>query len=251
MIEFKKLIKADIIKFKSTQIPWMHLYIPILGLIIFLSYYSYTPCTSFSKISAYLQVLSITFPMLIGIITSIVAEQEYIAGGFKNILIASETKNLSIMSKFTLCLLFGSLSTILAVVGFYIGYSFIDSNIYPIYINLAIVAILIGSNIFLYILHLFLSFRFSKAVSIGVGIAESLVAALFLTGMGDGRWPFLPSSWSIRFTSSLLMKYQSAEDILLDQDLKLGIIISIVLTFISFVIMLVWFKNWEGNRTEE
>ena len=251
MIEFKKLIKADIIKFKSTQIPWMHLYIPILGLIIFLSYYSYTPWTSFSKISAYLQVLSITFPMLIGIITSIVAEQEYIAGGFKNILIASETKNLSIMSKFTLCLLFGSLSTILAVVGLYIGYSFIDSNIYPIYINLAIVAILIGSNIFLYILHLFLSFRFSKAVSIGVGIAESLVAALFLTGMGDGRWPFLPSSWSIRFTSSLLMKYQSAEDILLDQDLKLGIIISIVLTFISFVIMLVWFKNWEGNRTEE
>ena len=78
MIEFKKLIKADIIKFKSTQIPWMHLYIPILGLIIFLSYYSYTPWTSFSKISAYLQVLSITFPMLIGIITSIVAEQEYI-----------------------------------------------------------------------------------------------------------------------------------------------------------------------------
>ncbi len=144
MIEFKKLIKADIIKFKSTQIPWMHLYIPILGLIIFLSYYSYTPWTSFSKISAYLQVLSITFPMLIGIITSIVAEQEYIAGGFKNILIASETKNLSIMSKFTLCLLFGSLSTILAVVGFYIGYSFIDSNIYPIYISIPI-GLLVGS----------------------------------------------------------------------------------------------------------
>lgn len=251
MIELKKLIKADIIKLKSSQIPWMHLYIPILGLVIFLSYYSYIPWTSFSKVSAYLQVLSITFPMLIGIITSIIADQEYMAGGFQNILIASETKYLSIISKFILCLLFGTLSTILAVVGFYIGYSFIANNIYPIYINLAIVAILIGSNIFLYILHFFLSFRFSKAVSIGVAIVESLVAALFLTGMGDGRWPFLPSSWSIRFTSSLLMKYQSAEDILLDQDLKLGIIISIVLTFISFVIMLVWFKNWEGNRTEE
>ena len=32
MIEFKKLIKADIIKLKSSLIPWMHLYIPILGL---------------------------------------------------------------------------------------------------------------------------------------------------------------------------------------------------------------------------
>ncbi|NLY20916.1 MAG: hypothetical protein GXZ08_06510 [Tissierellia bacterium] len=47
------------------------------------------------------------------------------------------------------------------------------------------------------------------------------------------------------------MKYQNTGSILLDQDLKLGIIISIVLTFLSFTIMLVWFKNWEGSRTEE
>ena len=251
MIELKKLIKADIIKLKSSQILWMHLYVPILGLVIFLSYYSYTPWSSFSKISAYLQVLSITFPMLIAIITSIIADQEYMAGGFKNILIASETKYLGIISKFILCLLFGSLSTILAVFGFHIGYSFIGSNIYPIYINLTIVAILIGSNIFLYILHFFLSFRFSKGVSIGVGIVESLASALFLTGMGDGRWPFIPSSWSIRFIESLLTRYQGIGNILLDQDLKLGIIVSTVLTFFSFIIMLIWFKNWEGNRSEE
>ncbi|NLV86674.1 MAG: lantibiotic immunity ABC transporter MutG family permease subunit [Clostridiales bacterium] len=251
MIEFKKLIKADIIKFKSTQILWMHLYIPILGLIIFLSYYSYTPWTNFGKVSAYLQVLCIVFPVLIGIITSIVAEQEFAAGGFQNILIASETKYLSIISKFTLCLLFGSLGTILAVAGFYIAYSFIASNIYPIYINIAIMAILMGSNLFLYILHFFLSFRFSKAVSIGVGIAESLVAALFLTGMGDGRWPFAPSSWSIRFIGLLLMKYQNIESVSIDQDLKLGVVISTFLTFFSFIIMLAWFKNWEGNRSEE
>ena len=105
MIELKKLIKADIIKLKSSQIPWMHLYIPILGLVIFLIYYSYAPWTSFSKVSSYLQVLSITFPMLISIITSIIADQEYMAGGFQNILIASETKYLSIISKFILCLL--------------------------------------------------------------------------------------------------------------------------------------------------
>ena len=251
MIEFKKLIKADLIKFKSTQIIWVHLYVPILGLIIFLSYYSYAPWDSFGEVSAYLQVLGIAFPMLIGIITSIIADQEYIAGGYHNILIASKIKYLSVISKFILCLLFGTLSTILAVVGFYIGYSFIDSNIYPVYINLAIVAIFMGSNIFIYILHLFLSFRFAKAVSIGAGIVESLVAALFLTGMGDGRWPFFPSSWSIRFIGSLLMKYQGVENILIGQDLKMGIIISIVLTFLSFTTMLIWFKNWEGNRSEE
>lgn len=251
MLQLKKLIKADIIKLKSTQMIWMHLYIPILGLIIFLGYYSYTSWSNFGKISAYLQVLCIVFPILIGTITSMVADQEYTAGGFQNILINSEPKYLTFVSKLILLLLLGTLSTILAVIGFYIGYSFIENNIFPININLAVVGILIGSNVFQYILHFFLSFRFSKGVSIGVGIAESLASALFLTGMGDGRWPFVPSSWSIRFVGSLLMKYQNGSSIFIDPDLHLGVIISIVLTIFFFAIMLVWFTRWEGKKLEE
>lgn len=251
MLQLIKLIKADIMKLKSTQMIWMHLYIPLLGLIIFLGYYSFTPWSNLSKISAYVQVLCIVFPILIGIITSMVADQEYTAGGFQNILISSEPKYLTFTSKLILFLSLGTLSTILAVMGFYMGYSFIENNIYPIYINLAVVGILIGSNVFQYILHFFLSFRFSKGVSIGVGIAESLASALFLTGMGDGRWPFVPSSWSIRFVESLLMKYQNGGGIFIDPDLHLGVIISIVATILSFVTMLVWFTRWEGNKLEE
>ncbi|AKL96111.1 antibiotic ABC transporter permease protein [Clostridium aceticum] len=251
MLQLIKLIKADIMKLKSTQMIWMHLYIPLLGLIIFLGYYSVTPWSSFGKISVYLQVLCIVFPVLIAIITSMVADQEYTAGGFQNILISSEPKYLTFTSKLILFLLLGTLSTILAVMGFYIGYSFIENNIYPININLAVVGILIGSNVFLYIIHFFLSFRFSKGVSIGVGIAESLASALFLTGMGDGRWPFIPSSWSIRFVESLLMKYQNVGSIFIDPDLYLGVIIAIVATILSFVTMSVWFTRWEGNKLEE
>lgn len=251
MLQLIKLIKADIMKLKSTQMIWMHLYIPLLGLIIFLGYNFITPWGNFSKISVYFQVLCIVFPILIGIITSMVADQEYTAGGFQNILVSSEPKYLTFTSKLILFLSLGTLSTVLAVIGFYIGYSFIDNNIYPIYINLAVVGILIGSNVFLYILHFFLSFRFSKGVSIGVGIAESLASALFLTGMGDGRWPFVPSSWSIRFVGSLLMEYQNDSSVLIEPDLHLGIIISIVVTVLSILIMLVWFTRWEGNQLEE
>lgn len=251
MLQLIKLIKADIMKFKSTQMIWMHLYIPLLGLIIFLGYYSFTPWSNFSKISVYLQVLCIVFPILIGIITSMVADQEYTAGGFQNILINSEPKYLTFVSKLILLLLLGTLSSILAVVGFYIGYSFIGNNIFPINTNLSIVGILIGSNVFQYILHFFLSYRFSKGVSIGVGIAESLASALFLTGMGDGRWPFVPSSWSIRFVGSLLMKYQNGSNVFIDSDLRSGIIISIAATIFFFIIMLVWFTRWEGKKLEE
>ncbi|HHV30381.1 MAG TPA: lantibiotic immunity ABC transporter MutG family permease subunit [Clostridium sp.] len=251
MLQLIKLIKADIMKLKSTQMIWMHFYIPLLGLIIFLGYYSISPWSSFSKISAYLQVLCMVFPMLIGIITSMVADQEYTAGGFQNILTGSEPKYLAFASKLILFLSLGTLSTLLAVMGFYIGYSFIDDNIYPGYINLAVVGILIGSNVFQYVLHFFLSFRFSKGVSIGVGISESLASGLFLTGMGDGRWPFVPSTWSMRFVESLLMKYKSAGSVFIEPDLHLGIIISIVATVLSIIIMLVWFSRWEGHKLEE
>lgn len=251
MLQLIRLIKADIIKLKSTQMIWIHLYTPLLGLIIFLGYYSITPWSNFSEIAAYLQILCIVFPILIGIITSMVADHEYTAGAFRNILIGSEPKYLTFTSKLILFLSLGTFSTVLAVIGFYIGYSFIDNNIYPIYIHLTVVGILMGSNVFQYILHFFLSFRFSKAVSIGVGIAESLAAALFLTGMGDGRWPFVPSSWSIRFVETLLMGYQNDSSVLIDPDLQLGINISTVVTALSIVIMFVWFTRWEGNKVEE
>lgn len=224
MLQLKKLLKADIVKLKSTQMIWIHLYIPALGLIMFLSYYSYTLWNSSSKVSAYLQVLCIVFPILIGIITSMASDQEYIAGGFQNILASSEIKCLSFISKYTLFLLLGLLNTILSVIGFYIGFSFIENDIFPFtMMYLAVVGILIGSNIFEYILHFFSSLRFSKGVSIGVGIVESLISSLFVTGMGDGRWAFTPCSWSIRFIDSLLARYQNINFI--DPDLHLGVTI--------------------------
>lgn len=227
MLQLKKLLKADIVKLKSTQMIWIHLYIPALGLIMFLSYYSYTLWNSSSKVSAYLQVLCIVFPILIGIITSMASDQEYIAGGFQNILASSEIKCLSFISKYTLFLLLGLLNTILSVIGFYIGFSFIENDIFPFtMMYLAVVGILIGSNIFEYILHFFSSLRFSKGVSIGVGIVESLISSLFVTGMGDGRWAFTPCSWSIRFIDSLLARYQNINFI--DPDLHLGVTICIL-----------------------
>lgn len=249
MLELKRLLKADMIKLKSTHIIWFHLYIPLIGLIGFLTYYSNTSWASFSKISGYLQVLSMVFPILIGIITSMVVDQEYESGNFQHLLSSTERKELSFISKLILSLLLGTLSTILAVVGFYIGFNFIEGNTLPLTMFLAVVGILIGSNIILYIFHFFLSLRFSKAVSIGVGIIESLVSALFLTGMGDGRWPFMPCTWSMRFVSSLLIKYENVN--IFDPDLSLGIVLSIVGTIAFFLIMVLWFRGWEGKKAEE
>ena len=251
MLQLIKLLKTDIMKLKSTQIFWVHLYIPLLTLLIFLSYYSISPASTFSKIAAYLQILGMAFPAVIGIVTSMVAEQENSAGGFQNILLSSRPKYLAILSKLILFIALGTLSTSLAVGGFYLGYSFMGNNIYPGQFNLILVGILLGSNVFQYIFHFFLSFRFGKGISSGLGIAESLLAALFLTGLGDGRWPFVPSSWGIRFVSFFLLKQQNPAISFKGTNLIPIICFSCLATIIAFLSLLVWFSRWAGNKREE
>ena len=55
----------------------------------------------------------------------------------------------------------------------------------------------------LYLEHLFLNLCFSKAVSLAVSIGQLLISALFLTGLGQGKWQYVPSSWSSRGASLL------------------------------------------------
>lgn len=49
---------------------------------------------------------------------------------------------------------------------------------------------LIFGSVPLYLEHLFLNLIFPKTVSQCVGVAQSVVSALFLTGLGEGRWQF-------------------------------------------------------------
>ena len=54
------------------------------------------------------------------------------------------------------------------------------------YLALACVLWMEGAD--LYLLHLFLNLKFSKSISLCVGTSELVVSALFLTGLGEGRW---------------------------------------------------------------
>lgn len=250
-MELKRLIKADIIKMKSTQLLWMHLWIPLLGLAIFLGYYAISPWNSISKTSGYFEVLCIAFPILIGIITSMAADLEFDAGNYQNLLGGSQIKSLAFLSKYLLFISLGFLSTLIAVFGFYFGFSFIDSSPLPLGAYFTISLVLIGSSLILYMFHFFLSFRFSKSISIGAGIVEALVCALFRTGMGDGRWPFVPSSWSMRYVMSIMNKYVNRTGTLIDPSMPLGIIINVIAALLSFILILIWFTKWEGKRAEE
>ena len=79
------------------------------------------------------------------------------------------------------------------------SFSFLlGQNEIPFALYVEISFILFSCQIFIYIWHLFLNFRFSKGASIGIGIIESLLAALMLTGMGDVIWKYMPCAWGAR-----------------------------------------------------
>lgn len=245
MLMLWRNIKADFIKLKRTSIIYIHILIPIIGAPLFLLYYSVSSWGTDTKLAAYYQTMAIIFPLLIGIITGIIAEQEEQAGGFQNMFIIFKRKATSYCSKLLVLLLLSIFSIIIAIFTFA---SVFKNYTLEFYTRLG-VALFLG-NIFLYILHLFISFRFGKGASIGLGIAGVLIAALMETGLGDGIWHITPWAWGIRFCDFLMLielNQLSLYDIFL--IIRKGILILIISIFIGLALSIFWFNRWEGRKS--
>lgn len=260
MRDFFNYVKADFIKTKHLSILIAHIAIPIGTAAAFLAYYAYANWDSYTKVASYYQVLGAGFPTLIGLFCAMLAEQELSAGSFQNMLSASK-RPLAFCSKLLVLILFGMGAVMLASGMFGIGYFFFLGKRYiqySFYIEAAFV--MMGSNIFLYILHLFLALSFNKGVTIGLGIVESLLSALFLTGLGDGIWIFVPAAWAGRFITIFLLQRISAYDtISLDSaiaagriaeqllmDWKAAIVMCAVVTAGGISAYGVWASRWDG-----
>ncbi|PFN24194.1 lantibiotic immunity ABC transporter MutG family permease subunit [Bacillus cereus] len=245
-----RVLRADFLKMKHTIFFWIHTAMPIIGIALFLSYYSFSKVDSMNKVSGYIQVLSITFPLLISIVCSFVVEQEALAGNFKELLSTEYGRRKAFISKVCLLLICGLCSTILAVIGFAVGFHFLlGQNEFPLALYVEISFILFGCQIFMYIWHLFLNFRFSKGASIGVGIIESLLAALMLTGLGDVIWKYTPCAWGVRLCNHFFeYRLSPASFHILQVDAEVGAVICVCFTIVAFIVSLIWFSFYEGRK---
>lgn len=241
---FLNYIKADFIKTKHLSILIAHIAIPIGTAAAFLAYYAYAPWDGYTKVATYYQVLGVGFPTLIGLFCAMLAEQELAAGTFQNILSTSK-RPIAFFSKLLVLILFGMGAVLFASAMFGTGYFFFLGQQYikySFYIEAAFV--MMGSNIFLYILHLFLALRFNKGVTIGLGIVESLLSALFLTGLGDGIWIFVPAAWAGRFITIFLQRIGTYDIII--TYWKAAIVICAVMTVAGISAFGVWACRWDG-----
>lgn len=225
---------------------WIHLLIPLGTAAAMLAYYSVSPWKPEAKISGYFELIGVSFPLIIGLVCSKAIEQEEQAGSFQTMLCGIKSRAAAYSSKLVVMGLMGILSITVAIGIFAVGFKTAPALMY-----LKAAGLLIAGSLFLYILHMFVSLQYGRGASIGLGITESLISALALTGLGDKIWYYLPCTWSARFCDNLVYSWLYPAKTYGYAQTQRGLMITIPATVIAFVLSLLWFKYWEGRKTYE
>lgn len=200
------------------------------------------------KVIAFYQAIGAGLPVLIGIFTASVMEQEQNAGNFQNMLSLSK-KGVAFISKLLLLLLLCLGSVLLTTLIFGTGFGRISSsNIGSMKVCILAALLLWGSSVPLYLWQLILAFQFGKGVSIGAGIISGLISALMLTGLGDYVWKYVFVCWTGRVPYTYLQSVLG--------EISVGEWLSfipgcLIFTGISMVYYFWWVNHWEGNRISE
>lgn len=245
MGKLKNCLKADFYKFYHANIIKIHLIIPIMTVIIFLAYYIISPWSELQKVMSYIQIISMSFPLIISIIVNMVYEQEQEAG-FQYFLGIASKRYIPHFSKLILIFILGLISTLISILGFGIIFHLMRNNSIDIGFYFRQSFVMFGSNIIIYMIQYLVVFCLGKGASIGLGIVGSLISALMLTGLGDGIWSILPWAYSIRLCSYFTL-YNS--NILIEkQPIVQFVIMMIIYRVILLVLQLIFSNHWEGRR---
>lgn len=241
------LLKADFMKMRHTAFYPVHILVPLLGNILFLGYFMISPWEPAGKIQAYLEVVAIAFPLIGAVVTAMAAEQEAMAGGFKEMLSQQYPRWKVWISKFFMLFLTGLAVDVLTIGMFWMGFRFLAGSSQAEFALFAGAAmIIIFCQIIMYTIHLLVGIRFGRGALMGLAVVECLVTALMLTGLGDGIWLFLPCSWGARLCDYFMLYYQKGMFFnQLGASAAAGILGA---TVIVFLVYLVWSRRFEGRK---
>lgn len=245
MKELWRNIKGEVWKMRHTLLPWLHVLIPLLGIVVFLLYYRFAAWSDEGKVSGYIQVLSVVLPLVISVVCSMSVEAEE-GSHFQTFLGTSVYRGNPLFAKWIVLSGMGLGSILLAVTGFAAGYRLMTGRAVMserVFLILAVILWLGSGSIYLF--HLFLNLAFSKSISLCAGTAELLVSALFLTGLGEGRWQFVPCSFSGRWSGDLLLYWNGRVSL---AYLMKSLEICAVVTVIVWGVILWWFHYYEGKK---
>lgn len=249
------MLRAEFQKMKRTALFWMHVFVPVVGTGIILYYYKRVGLLHMNarSIGEFTEILSLTFPALSGIVCALAVEMETEAGNMQVLLGGIAGKYRTVAVKLLALLLLAGMGTVLAI-GCYVAGIWIDTG-EQIPASLILftgesIVVLLGTQLLTYVFHLFLSLKWQKGVSMGAGIVESMLGALFLTTMGDGIWMYCPFAWGTQFLRYMLY-YKEKIVAKMTEDFKIGVGMSVGMTVLFTVGFFLWFFRYEGKKEVE
>lgn len=241
-------IKSDFYKLIHSKILYLHILIPILGIVVFCGYYSYSILDENNKVLIFSQVVSIAFPFLIALIITMLYEEEVNAGNFQLILSTPYSNIISHLSKILTMAILGSISSLCTILGFGIVFRSMGYVHYSLTMYVQLSCLIFISNFLLYFIQYIIAFTFGNGCSLGFGIIGLLLSALLSLGLGNLIWRFIPFGWGIRISSYYL--YQKM-GIVVHMNMKEKILNYITIFVIAIVIILgfiIWGHVWQGLK---
>ncbi|WP_244833464.1 lantibiotic immunity ABC transporter MutG family permease subunit [Clostridium sp. BJN0001] len=238
-----RLIKADFYKMKRTKFYMIHILVPLLSAFLLGLYCMLNMKDAMTKILHYSELESVVCPIVIAAVSSFIIENEFEASKFKEMLSLKCGKSMCLLSKILVLLIMFLFSLIIAMATLIISFKTIFKSTINFKLCSTIVLIIFLTNIFMYLFHIFLSIQFGSGISIAVGMGETLLSALMITGLGDVIWKWIPCSWSSRIVSYLGIAENTKTDI------QYGSVVCFILTTLCFILLFIWFHFFENvNR---
>ncbi|WMJ90447.1 lantibiotic immunity ABC transporter MutG family permease subunit [Anaerocolumna sp. MB42-C2] len=235
---------SNFTKIKRTPIILLHLLPPIVVTTLFLVYYANGGYHIISDVRWFFVILQICYPIFVSIVVPILIHLDKNINGIQNALGLVESRRSVYLGKLFFLLFLSAISMILYELCFYVGVNlFLDMSITCFGTYLVLFVIFLVNNLFLYLLHIPIAFRFGSGISVLLGIAGTILAGYYENAIGDKIWPIIPWEWGVRFLENY---YHFSNTPIIP-----GIISLIMITSIVLVLSILWFNRWEGKAIQE
>lgn len=240
-----RLIKSELYKFKHTWVLWIHFVLPVLyGLVFYLASQT-TGLKKFSPdetIQNYFTLLGAAVPIVVGVLISKVADMESGAGHFQLLLSAPSRTRAYLGKAGALFLGFiWATSVAVGVFGGIFGHQ-------TLAVWFAALLLLLAASVAVYLIHLWVALALGSVPSIGLGVVETLIALLAMTGLGDKLWYFIPCTWPARLPGTYILAIAYQNHSLLAAEMAKWGFSALPITVMIFIGSIIWFNRWDGGQ---
>lgn len=235
---------SNFIKIRRTPMIALHLLPPIVITPLFFLYYAFAGYQIISDVRLFFVILQICYPVFVSIVVPIFIQLDRKINGIQNALGLVESRKGVYLGKLFFLLFLSGISMILYEVCFYAGtHLLLNISITNFHFYFDVFYIFLVSNLFLYLLHLPIAFRFGSSISILLGISGTILAGFFENPIGDKIWSFIPWEWGVRFLENYFEFSNTS--------VFRGRISFFMMTAMVLVLSIIWFSRWEGNMIQE